>query len=104
MDGGSTFSPCRTEQLIHERHQSPLYRTPIFLEFFTQVAEVASTFNSFSPELGEIPLDIVQCYVNSSLWAAVQKMPFSIQVKLLISLSVVLLTCIHLPDSVLNRA
>ena len=60
--------------------------------FFTQVAEVASTFNSFSPELGEIPLDIVQCYVNSSLWAAVQKVPFSIQVKLLISFSIVQFT------------
>ena len=75
--------------------------------FFTQVAEVASRFNSFSPELGEIPLDIVQCYVNSSLWAAVQKMPFSIQVKLWISLSIVQFTdtCILLPpDSVLNRA
>ena len=43
------------------------------------MADVASTFNSISPELARIPSDVVKCYVNSTLWSRVNRVPFSIK-------------------------
>ena len=41
------------------------------------IAEVTRNFMNVNPELTEIPSDIVQCYVNRTLWDAVQSVPFS---------------------------
>ena len=42
-------------------------------------AQVSRSFHSTNPELAQIPWDIVQCYVNGTLWDKVSnRVPFSI--------------------------